>query len=140
MRNKLKNEWVTPERRHLGWWRQALEQLRFAWILMTDSRMPVLYKLIPLVTLAYIISPIDIIPDVFVGLGVLDDIGVFMLGISWFNSLAPSELALDHLRRLNGETDKEVTIKAEPLKNDLTEDETISQNSQRSASRQNRTG
>lgn len=36
---------------------------------MLDQRVPVKYKLIPLVTILYILSPVDIIPDVFLSLG-----------------------------------------------------------------------
>lgn len=110
MAEKPKNQWITPERRHLGWWRQALEQLRLTWVLLRDNRVPLLHKLIPIVTLAYILSPIDLIPDMFVGLGMLDDLGILMLGISWFNSLAPADVALEHLNRLHGvKTDITVT-------------------------------
>jgi len=124
MKEKLKRDWITPERRHLGWWRQALEQLRLTWRLMRDGRMPLLYKLIPLVTLAYVLSPLDLIPDMFVGLGMLDDIGIFMLGISLFNSLAPGEVALEHLYRLRGGKD-EMNSAADDTAADLMEDETL---------------
>lgn len=141
MKEKLKREWITPERRNLGWWRQVLEQLRLAWNLLRDGRMPLLYKLIPIITLAYVISPIDIIPDMFVGLGMLDDLGIFMLGISLFNSLAPGEIALEHLYRLRGgKGDYVPPTQIDVGTEDLTEAEIPSQKNNQSASRQNRTG
>lgn len=133
MKEKLKREWITPERRHLSWWRQALEQLRLTWSLLRDGRMPLLYKLIPLVTLAYVLSPLDLIPDMFVGLGMLDDIGVFMLGISLFNSLAPGEVALEHLYRLRGGKPEITTTALES--DDLTEDETLVETKGRNVSK-----
>ena len=133
MKEKLKREWITPERRQLSWWRQALEQLRLTWSLLRDGRMPLLYKLIPLVTLAYVLSPLDLIPAMFVGLGMLDDIGVFMLGISLFNSLAPGALALEHLFRLRGGKPEITTTDIES--DDLTEDETLVETKGRNVSK-----
>lgn len=141
MKEKLKREWITPERRNLSWWRQMLEQLRLAWNLLRDGRMPLLYKLIPIITLAYVISPIDIIPDMFVGLGMLDDLGIFMLGISLFNSLAPGEVALEHLYRLRGgKGDYVPSPPTNASSEDITQDESPSPPERQSASHQNRTG
>jgi uncharacterized membrane protein YkvA (DUF1232 family) len=133
MKEKLKHEWITPERRHLGWWRQALEQLRLTWVLLLDNRVPLLHKLIPVVTLAYILSPIDIIPDMFIGLGMLDDLGILMLGISWFNSLAPGDVALEHLYRLRGGK-PDITVTPEHIE-DVTDQEITTNPDHRSASK-----
>jgi len=42
--------------------------------------------------LAYLVMPLDIIPDVIPGLGQLDDIGIILLGIRAFIALCPPEL------------------------------------------------
>src|SRR5687768_6820816 len=92
----------TPNRpaRDLGFFRQLLDQIRLSWALFTDSRVPFLLKAIPLAAAAYIISPIDVLPDVIPILGQLDDIGILMAAMSLFNNLAPAEIVTYHLDRL----------------------------------------
>jgi uncharacterized membrane protein YkvA (DUF1232 family) len=50
----------------------------------------------------YILSPIDIIPDAFLGLGQLDDLAVFVLAVKLFIELSPHDIVQEHLRRLTG--------------------------------------
>src|SRR5262245_37628069 len=92
----------TPNRpvRDLGFFRALLDQVRLTWALFTDTRVPLLLKLIPLGALLYVISPIDAIPDVFPILGQLDDIGILMGAMSLFNTLAPADIVGYHLERL----------------------------------------
>jgi uncharacterized membrane protein YkvA (DUF1232 family) len=80
-----------------------VRNLRLAWNLLLDSRVPLLTKLIiPGLMILYILSPIDLIPDVFVGLGQLDDLAVLVLGVKLFIELSPHEVVQEHLRRLKG--------------------------------------
>ncbi|MBI3538046.1 MAG: DUF1232 domain-containing protein [Chloroflexi bacterium] len=48
---------------------QFVQTLRLVWRLLTDARVPALPKLIPLAAAIYIISPIDLLPDFILGLG-----------------------------------------------------------------------
>jgi uncharacterized membrane protein YkvA (DUF1232 family) len=48
----------------------------------------------------YLISPIDFIPDVILGLGQLDDIGVILLGMTLFVRLCPPELVNFYLNQI----------------------------------------
>jgi uncharacterized membrane protein YkvA (DUF1232 family) len=59
--------------------------------LFVDPHVPLLYKLIPVAALLYFISPIDIIPDVLLGPGQLDDAAVVIFAMSLFLRLVPSE-------------------------------------------------
>jgi uncharacterized membrane protein YkvA (DUF1232 family) len=69
--------------------------------LYQDDRVPTLLKVaVPLVVALYFISPIDLIPDFILGLGELDDLGVLLLGMSMFVSLAPREVVAEHNRAL----------------------------------------
>jgi uncharacterized membrane protein YkvA (DUF1232 family) len=69
--------------------------------LILDRRVEWTYKFIPLATLIYIISPIDIAPEIIFGpLGVIDDLGIFLLGLETFIRLAPKEVVQEHLNRL----------------------------------------
>jgi uncharacterized membrane protein YkvA (DUF1232 family) len=80
-----------------------LRNLRLAWKLLLDSRIPVLTKLIiPGLMGLYILSPIDIIPDALFGLGQLDDLAVFVLAVKLFIELSPNEIVQEHLRSLTG--------------------------------------
>ncbi|MBN1680092.1 MAG: DUF1232 domain-containing protein [Anaerolineae bacterium] len=60
-----------------------------SWRLMFDRRVSATAKLIPVAVLAYLISPIDLVPDLLLPFGVLDDLGVFVLGLQLFIRSAP---------------------------------------------------
>jgi uncharacterized membrane protein YkvA (DUF1232 family) len=65
---------------------------RLVWRLLQDPRVPGWIKLVPLVTLIYLISPIDLVPDILVGPGQLDDLGIVLLGIWLFLRLVPRDV------------------------------------------------
>lgn len=77
-----------------------IRDLRLAWRLLQDQRVPIVTKLIPAVVVVYIISPIDLIPEFFLGLGQLDDLAVFLLGVKAFVSFAPATIVAQHIRNL----------------------------------------
>jgi uncharacterized membrane protein YkvA (DUF1232 family) len=80
-----------------------LRNLRLAWKLLLDSRVPLLIKLIiPGVMALYVLSPIDFIPDVLLGFGQLDDLAVFVLSVKLFIELSPRNVVQEHLRSLTG--------------------------------------
>ena len=66
--------------------------LRLAWQLFRDARVPIWTKAIPLLSLAYVIWPIDLLADPILGLGQLDDLGVIILGAKLFISLCSPAL------------------------------------------------
>lgn len=84
----------------LAWIQDAARQVRLAWRLLWDKRVPSWTKLIPPAALAYVIFPADIIPDFALGLGQLDDIAVLLLGTKLFIELAPPDVVREHLRAL----------------------------------------
>jgi uncharacterized membrane protein YkvA (DUF1232 family) len=56
------------------------ENLRFTWRMLRDPRVaPYAKVVLPILALVYLISPIDLIPDMILGLGQVDDIGVLAL-------------------------------------------------------------
>nr|WP_290670499.1 DUF1232 domain-containing protein [Ardenticatena sp.] len=73
-------------------WRDFLQHGVLAWRLFRDTRVSPMLKLIPIVSVLYIISPVDLLPDVMPGLGQVDDIGLFLLALQLFISLAPQEV------------------------------------------------
>ncbi|MFL5760373.1 MAG: YkvA family protein [Thermomicrobiales bacterium] len=55
----------------------AWESLRFTWRMLRDPRVaPYAKVLLPILAFVYLVSPIDLIPDVILGLGQVDDLGV----------------------------------------------------------------
>jgi len=83
-----------------AWLQDMVRQACLAWRLFWDRRVPLWAKLIPPAALAYVLSPVDIIPDVALGLGQLDDIAVLLIGVKLFIELAPPEVVREHLLAL----------------------------------------
>ncbi|MCX7682584.1 MAG: DUF1232 domain-containing protein [Anaerolineae bacterium] len=79
------------------WIRDVVRQVRLAWRLFWDRRVPLWTKIIPPAVLAYILSPVDFIPDPGLGLGQLDDVALVLLGIKLFIELAPPDVVREHL-------------------------------------------
>ncbi len=78
-----------------------MKQLRLVWLLFKDKRVPTWTKSVVPISFLYLISPIDFIPDVILGLGQLDDLGVILLGMALFVKLAPPEVVEQHLMELD---------------------------------------
>lgn len=80
-------------------------QLRLVWRLFFDSRVPLWIKTIPTAALAYVIWPIDVVPELAVPIvGALDDLGVIMLGLATFVNLCPPDVVAEHMQAITGET------------------------------------
>jgi uncharacterized membrane protein YkvA (DUF1232 family) len=94
--------------KNLGWWEAILYRLRLAWYLLVDERVPMLTKTVPALVMIYVLSPLDLIPDVFLGLGQLDDLAVFMLGLQLFISLCPSEIVEEMQRKLVHDEEEQI--------------------------------
>jgi len=77
------------DRRSPSFWAAVFRQVRLAWRLFWDRRVPFVYKLLPLAMLIYIVSPIDVLPDWLIGLGQLDDLGLFVLALQVFTMICP---------------------------------------------------
>ncbi|MDW8299939.1 MAG: DUF1232 domain-containing protein [Anaerolineae bacterium] len=86
---------------NFGMLERIWEQLRLAWLLYGDSRVRLWLKALPVLAIAYVISPLDLLPALLLRvLGVLDDIAIFGLAIIVFNSLSPEDAVVEHLRQL----------------------------------------
>ncbi len=81
---------------------KLFNQVRLAVKLMMDARIPIYLKALPVLSLAYVIMPIDIIPDMIPVLGQLDDIGVLILGIETFIRLSPQSVVDEHRAMIEG--------------------------------------
>ncbi|MCL7454934.1 MAG: DUF1232 domain-containing protein [Anaerolineae bacterium] len=79
------------------------KQIRLAWRLYKDGRVPGWVKLIPVAGLFYLLSPIDLLPDLMLpGLGEVDDVVMLLLALKMFVDFSPSGIVREHLHDLYG--------------------------------------
>jgi uncharacterized membrane protein YkvA (DUF1232 family) len=76
--------------------RALLSQLRLAIRLVREPRVPLLTKALPLLSALYLVSPLDLVPDVLPILGQLDDVGVILIALEVFVRLCPPAAAASH--------------------------------------------
>jgi uncharacterized membrane protein YkvA (DUF1232 family) len=79
-----------------------VNELRLVWRLMLDARIPIWKKLIPIAAVIYVISPLDLIPDVLIGIGQLDDLGILLGALRLFKSSIPEYILKEHREILAG--------------------------------------
>ncbi|MGE3706391.1 MAG: DUF1232 domain-containing protein [Vicinamibacterales bacterium] len=77
--------------------RALLAQLRLTLRLLRDPAVPMLLKGVPVLAGLYLLSPIDLVPDILPLLGQLDDLGLVVLALQAFLTLCPSS-AVEHHR------------------------------------------
>ena len=58
--------------------------------------MPALAKALPFLALAYVLSPVDVVPDVLPGFGQLDDLAILVIAVEAFIRLAPTNATVFH--------------------------------------------
>lgn len=79
---------------------------RMVWGLMRDSRTPIGLKAILAAALAYVVLPVDLIPDAIPIFGQADDLTVLLLTLDLFIQNAPAEVRAEHsIRARNGTAD-----------------------------------
>jgi uncharacterized membrane protein YkvA (DUF1232 family) len=82
---------------------EFLKQAKLVGRLIGDRRVNGLLKLIPIASIAYLISPVDLVPGLAVPLlGALDDAAVVWLGTTLFIELCPSDVVQEHREALEG--------------------------------------
>ena len=74
-----------------------INRLRLVVRLLRDSRVPLYLKIVPFLSLIYIVFPIDLVPDLVPVLGQVDDLGIFVLAIEAFIMLSPQDVVQEHL-------------------------------------------
>lgn len=81
--------------------RAIIEQILLTWRLVRDPRVSLWHKAIPVLAIAYVLSPIDIIPDFIIGLGQLDDIGLILGAMRLFESVTPEYIVKEHRKEIS---------------------------------------
>jgi uncharacterized membrane protein YkvA (DUF1232 family) len=71
--------------------RTFLSHLRVSVRLLREPRVPLLFKIIPLLAAGYVISPLDFIPDVLPIIGQLDDLGIVYIALEAFLRVCPTD-------------------------------------------------
>ncbi|MBN1661239.1 MAG: DUF1232 domain-containing protein [Anaerolineae bacterium] len=97
----------SPSSRNLqesaGFFGGLLKQARLSWRLFKDARVPGWVKLIPIASLLYLLSPVDLLPDmVLPGLGEIDDLAMLLLAAKVFVDLSPPGVVREHLADIFG--------------------------------------
>lgn len=84
-----------------------LNEMKLSWRLLRDERVTSLKYLAPALLALYVASPIDMIPDLLLGVGQVDDLGVAVLGLmvalKVIPKMAPADVLREHAANINGE-------------------------------------
>jgi uncharacterized membrane protein YkvA (DUF1232 family) len=75
--------------------------VRLYWRLFRDSRVSVLAKAVLVLSLTYVVWPLDFIPDVVPVVGELDDLGVVLGGLWLFIRLCPVDVVRERVREIS---------------------------------------
>ena len=87
----------------VGFLSELLRNVRLAWRLLKDPRVPLPVKLIlPGAVGVYILSPVDLMPDVIPLLGQIDDLAVLLAGMALFIEMCPRDIVDEHRAALTG--------------------------------------
>ena len=81
--------------------------VRLYWRLFRDRRVSVLAKALLVLTIAYVVWPFDVIPDVLPFIGEVDDIAVVLSGLWLFIRLCPPDVVLERVREISGASPRE---------------------------------
>jgi uncharacterized membrane protein YkvA (DUF1232 family) len=76
---------------------------RLYWRLLRDPRVSIWPKALLVIGVLYVLSPLDLIPDVFLGIGQVDDVVVLLVLFRLFIYLCPADIVRDHVRRIGDE-------------------------------------
>lgn len=76
-----------------GFWANLFNSFRIAWKLLWDDRVPLSTKIIPVLTIMYVLSPIDLVPGFMLPiLGQLDDVAILLVGTRLFIAMSPKDI------------------------------------------------
>lgn len=102
MANKKPGELMVPPGG--GMLRDLVLRLKLIVRLMGDRRVNFFLKLLPIVSLAYLIWPIDLIPGI-PGVSALDDAAIVSLGAYLFLEFCPPDVVQEHMKSLDSNMD-----------------------------------
>ncbi len=104
------NSSAVPSGRGFNLWAELLGNLHLVYQLMRDPRISKTLKImIPAVVAAYILSPVDLIPDFIPVIGELDDLAIIILAVRLFIALAPADVVNEYRSGATGSTAQSTT-------------------------------
>jgi uncharacterized membrane protein YkvA (DUF1232 family) len=78
-----------------------IDQFIITWRLLKDPRVPWTAKLVPVLLVVYIASPLDLIPDFLPVIGQIDDVAILLLGMQLFERVSPAHIVEEHRAALH---------------------------------------
>jgi uncharacterized membrane protein YkvA (DUF1232 family) len=87
---------LTPWISRTGLLRTLLSHARVAVRLIRDPAVPVLAKILPVAAILYVVSPLDLIPDVLPIVGQLDDLTFLIVALEGFLKICPAAIVAHH--------------------------------------------
>ena len=87
--------------RGLRFLRQLPHFVQLYWRLLRDGRVSVWPKALLLLSFLYVLSPVDIIPDVIPFVGEVDDLVVLIVACRLFMYLCPPDVVREHVHRID---------------------------------------
>lgn len=100
---EVENEKAVVLRKDPGFWREVWQQIRLVFRLIRDPEVPIYLKILPFITVIYLLIPVDLLPDVLVGLGQMDDLAVMLLGSKLFIGFVPPHIVARHMQDIREE-------------------------------------
>ena len=79
-----------------GLLRTLVSRARLAVRLLREPRVPLFPKALPLAAVLYVISPLDVIPDLLPLLGQIDDLAIILIALEVFVRLCPVPAVVFH--------------------------------------------
>jgi uncharacterized membrane protein YkvA (DUF1232 family) len=87
-------------------WRDTVLRIKLIFRLLGDKRVSPWLKILPIAGVVYLVSPIDLIPDMVLPvIGQLDDIAILWLTNHFFIEFCPPEVVREHVRKLVSNND-----------------------------------
>ena len=99
--------------------RTFVSHVRLAVRLLREPQVGWLAKVVPLLAVLYVLSPLDLVPDVIPVIGEIDDLGMVFLALEGFLKLSPGDAvtfhrtAIEQGRRYSPMSDTDRVIDAE---------------------------
>jgi uncharacterized membrane protein YkvA (DUF1232 family) len=79
------------------YWRSIWTEIQLVYKLVKDKRVPLYLKVIPLLVVVYLVSPLELVPAFIPVVGQMDDLAMLMLGLKAFTYLTPKHIVAEYL-------------------------------------------
>jgi uncharacterized membrane protein YkvA (DUF1232 family) len=74
-----------------------VRHIKLIWLLISDRRINIFLKILPVASLVYLVSPLDMLSGMaFPVIGALDDAAIIWIGTSLFINLCPEDIVNEH--------------------------------------------